>query len=76
MGNNKFIRNLELVAHAYDTTPEIICNKIACAMAEGQLSQDPQVRSLWSSIPRSGPVLTLEDFVEYLAQTLPHPFEL
>lgn len=75
MERNKFEQMLEQVAMAYNTTPETICYKMALALAEGQRSQDPQVQSLWASIPHAGPVLTLEEFVEYLALTLPRPFE-
>ena len=75
MEQSKFDQMLALVAQAYDTTPEIIYHKIALAIAEGQQNQDPQVQSLWATIPRTGPFLTLEDFVEYLAQTLPRPFD-
>lgn len=75
MERNKFEQMLELVAMAYDTTPEAICYKMALTLAEGQQSQDLQVQSLWASIPHAGPALTLEDFVEYLALTLQRPFE-
>lgn len=75
MEQHDFDQMLELVAHAYDTTAEIIYHKIALALAEGQKSPDPQVKALWASIPHTGPSLTLEEFVEYLAQTLRRPFE-
>lgn len=65
---------LALVARAYNTTPEVIQTKIALAISDGQRSTDPQVRALWATIPRSGSVLTVNDFIEYLAQTLPRPY--
>lgn len=74
MEHNKFDDMLALVAKAYDTTPEIIREKISRAMLEGQQSPDPQVRALWESVPHTGAALTLSDFVAYLAQTLERPF--
>lgn len=75
MKQKNFAQMLSQVALAYDTTPEHIYKQIARALEEGQQSQDPQVQSLWNSIPRSGGDLTLEDFVEYLAQTLERPYD-
>ena len=75
MKQKNFAQMLSQVALAYNTTPEQIYRQIARALEEGQQSQNPQVRSLWSSIPRSGSDLTLEDFVEYLAQTLEQPYD-
>ncbi len=75
MDTENFSKKLALVARAYDTTPEVIRHKLTYAIEEGRHSQDPQVQALWASIPRSGAILTAEDFVEYLAQTLPQPFD-
>ena len=75
MEKSRFEQMLAQVALAYDTTPESIYGKITLAIAEGQQSRDPEVQSLWASVPRSGSILTVEDFVEYLAQTLPRPID-
>lgn len=75
MEQKTFAQKLSQVALAYDTTTEGIYKKIALAMEEGRQSRDPQVRALWNSISRSGGNLTLEDFVEYLAQTLEQPYD-
>lgn len=74
MEHNQFDQMLALVAQAYDTTPEIICEKISLALSQGQLSPDPQVRALWESVPHTGAALTLSDFVAFLAKTLQQPF--
>ena len=70
-----FDEMLALVAVAYDTTPEIIRERISQAIAQGQQSTDPQVRDLWKTLPHEGTDLTLYDNVAYLAQTLQKPFE-
>lgn len=75
MEHNKFDEMLALVAKGYDTTPEIIREKISLAILQGQQSPDPQVRALWESVPHAGSALTLSDFVAYLAQTLQQPFD-
>ena len=75
MEHNQFDTMLALVAQAYDSTPEKIREKISLALQEGQQSADPQVRALWDSVPHTGVVLTLSDFVAYLARTLQKPFE-
>ena len=75
MERNQFDDMLAVVAKAYDTTPETIREKIYLAMTQGQQSPDPQVRALWESVPHAGTVLTLSDFVQYLAKTLQKPFE-
>lgn len=75
MERNQFDEMLEFVAKAYDTTPEMIREKISQAIALGQQSPDPQVRALWESVPHAGTVLTLSDFVQYLAKTLQKPFD-
>lgn len=74
MENNKFDDMLALVAKAYNATPEIIREKIALAITQGQESSDPQVRALWASVPHTGSVLTLSDFIAYLAKTLQEPY--
>ena len=75
MDYNKFDEMLALVAQAYDSTPDDIRSKISQALQQGQQSPDPQVRALWSSLPRAGSELTLSEFVAYLAKTLQQPFD-
>ena len=75
MTHTEFDKMLELVAQAYDSTPEEIQRKISLALAEGQQSPDAQVRALWASVPHTGSALTLPDFVAYLAATLQQPFD-
>lgn len=75
MKPTNFDEMLALVALAYDTTPEIIHERISQAIAQGQQSTDPQVRDLWKLLPREGTDLTLYDYVAYLAQTLQQPFD-
>ena len=71
---NSFDEMLALVAAAYAATPEVICERISLAIAQGQESADPQVRRLWKSLPHEGEELTLLDYVAYLAKTLQEPF--
>ena len=75
MERTSFDDMLVLVAAAYDTTPEIIRERISQAIAQGQQSTDPQIRNLWKSLPHEGTDLPLCDYVAYLAQTLQKPFE-
>ena len=75
MKKDNFSHMLEQVALAYNTTPEAIFSKITLAITEGQQSRDPEVLALWATVPRAGDILTVEDFVEYLAQTLRRPFD-
>ena len=75
MEEKSFAQMLAQVAIAYNTTPDAIYKKISLAIEEGKQDPDHQALSLWQSIPRSGTDLTLEDFVAYLAQTLPRPFD-
>lgn len=70
MKNEKFERMLNQVALAYHTTPEQVRKEMELALKQGQQSRDPKVQALWDAIPRTGPALTLEEFVEYLVQTL------
>lgn len=74
MEENRFYDMLARVAQAYNTTPEIIRDRIIRAISEGQQSPDPQIRALWESVPHTGKELTLSDYVVYLAQTLQKPF--
>ena len=75
MAQDNFDEMLELVAKAYDSTPERILEKISLTLAEGQQNSATTARGLWASVPHAGSELTLHDFVAYLAATLRQPFE-
>lgn len=74
MESNKFRKILEQIAKSENVSVAEVRMKMQAAMDECLNSSNPSTQARWAAIPRKGSKLTLEEFVEYLAnQThLPH----
>ena len=67
---NKLDRIISQIAKANRSTPEKVRKDMQEAMDTAMRNPDPRVQAKWASIPKQGEVLTLEEFVEYMASVL------
>ena len=72
MESLKFQRMLEQIARRHNTTVEEVRCQMQLSMDEAQKCSDPAVQARWNAIPRKGAQLTLEEFVDYMAQQVPN----
>lgn len=65
---------LASIAKNNRTTVENVRKEIQLAMDVAQQSNDPNIQSLWHSIPSAGKHVTIEEFLNYcLSQMNSHP---
>ena len=67
MESPKFRSILKEIARRHNTTVEEVRSQMQLAMDEARKCSDPAVQARWNAIPRKGEVLTLEEFVAYMA---------
>ncbi len=61
---------LQQIAKENHTTPQIVRKQMEEAMLMGQQSKDPIVQARWAAIPKQGDTLTLEEFLDYMVNTV------
>ena len=61
---------LKQIAKKNYTTPQVVRKQMEEAMLMGQQSKDPIVQARWASIPKKGDTLTLEEFLDYMVNTV------
>lgn len=66
MQNSGFDLILGKIAQANQTTSAEVREKLQLAMEAALSNPDPNVQAMWSSIPRKGDHLTLDEFMDYL----------
>lgn len=75
MNEDHFDELLTKVAQAYEIEPGVLLQNLEDTLS----AMDPNDHSACSSsshiIPHAGGKPTLEDYINYLARTLPHPYD-
>ena len=66
MQKTGFDRILEQIAQANQASPGQVRAQLQLAMESAMADPDPIVQAMWTSIPRKGETLTLEEFMDYL----------
>ena len=61
---------LKQIAKENYTTPQVVRKQMEEAMLMGQQSKDPIVHARWAAIPKQGDTLTLEEFLDYMVNTV------
>lgn len=61
------------IAKDNHTTVQNVRKEIEFAMEVGQSNTDPTVQAKWAAIPRKGPKLTLEEFIDYMVKAIQSP---
>lgn len=75
MNPKDFEQMLEQVALAYDTTPDSLRKNILHTIENSQSGHREGIPLSGDTVPLPSGCLTFEDYVEFLARTLSHPFE-
>lgn len=61
---------LKQIARENHTTPENVRREMEEVMRMGQQNPDPAIQARWASIPKKGNTLTLEEFLDYMVNTV------
>lgn len=75
MNTKDFDQILEQVALAYDTTPDSLRKNILHILENGQVDHRAGISFSSGIGPHACECLTFEEYVEFLARTLSHPFD-
>ena len=65
-----FEQIIKEIAVMQGMTPAEVRKEMQYAMDEAMRNPSPQIQAAWASIPRHGKNLTLEEFVEYMANMI------
>ncbi len=69
MRKRKLDKIISQIAATHHTTPEEVRKEMQAAMDAAMVSIDPIAQAKLAAIPRKGPELTLEEFVDYLVRS-------
>lgn len=73
MENEKFALILGMIPKNNHTSVELVRAEMRLAMEAGQNSTDPTAQAKRATIPKKGKILTLEEFVDYIAKQISSP---
>ena len=60
-------RSVSKVAEEHGATEQEVREEMMNAIRAGMDNPDPKIRAMWDAIPRSGPELTVEEFIAWVA---------
>ena len=66
MQKTEFEKILDQIAHASQTSPGEIREKMQQAMEAALKDPSPSVQAMWSAVPKQGSTPTLDEFMAYL----------
>ena len=58
------------IAKKHNTTPDCVRREMEIALNVAQNSNNPYTKAKWALIPRKGDSVTLEEFLDYMVNTI------